>query len=130
MNSNLEIIQNFYQAFKDHKKQEYLDACDEKIEWNVLEGFPNGGKYVGKNAVFEEYFPKMLSNFTEFHAISEEFLSFDEKVIVLGEYRGKTKTNNEFAIPFSHVYQIKDEKIIKFNQYTDTEIIQNALEKK
>ena len=37
---------------------------------------PNGGTYVGVKAVFEDYFPKMLSNFKEFHAIPERFLDF------------------------------------------------------
>ena len=75
--SNIELIQKFYNAFKNQEKEMYIQICDENIEWNVLTGFPNGGKYIGTNSVFEEYFPNMLSNFLEFHAIPEKFLSFD-----------------------------------------------------
>ena len=71
--SNAELIKRFYHAFKTNDKDTYLALCDENIEWQLAEGMPNGGKFVGKNAVFNEYFPKMLSNFKEFHAIPSQF---------------------------------------------------------
>ena len=49
-----------------------------------MDGMPNGGRYVGLKSVFEEYFPKMLSHFEEFHANPTEFLCIDDKVIVFG----------------------------------------------
>ena len=93
-----------------------------------MEGFPNGGTYLGRKQVFEGYFPAMLQNFEEFHATPDEFLSFGDKVIVLGNYHGISKTKKEFDVEFSHVYIIENQKIVKFKQYTDTKLIQKSLE--
>jgi len=125
--SNEELIKKFYNAFKNNDEKTYLELCNENIEWITMEGMPNGGKYVGKKEVFENYFPHMLKNFTEFHAIPETFLESDDHVIVVGRYQGISKMGKKFDVPFSHIYQIKDNKIIKFKQFTDTEKIQESL---
>ena len=87
------------------------------------------GRYVGKEAVFGGYFPKMLSSFDEFHASAEEFLGAENgTVLVTGRYLGKAKgTRAEFESPFAHVYAVKGGKIAKFRQYADTAKIRQAL---
>ena len=81
--SNEELIKKFYTAFKNQDKQTCLQLCHENIEWQLMDGMPNGGKYVGREQVFDNYFPNMLKNFKEFHIIPENFLKFDEKIIKL-----------------------------------------------
>ena len=125
--SNVELVRKFYSLFKAGDKQGYLLLCDDAIEWNAMEGMPAGGRYVGKDAVFGRYFPKMLANFAEFHASAEEYLDAGGSIVVLGRYSGKSKAGKEFKVPFAHVYAIRDGKIASFSQYTDTAVIQQAL---
>ena len=125
--SNIELIKKFYSAFKNNDTEAYRQLCDEKIEWITLEGMPHGGRYVGLDAIFGDYFPHMLSNFTEFHAIPETFLESDKHVTVIGRYHGVSKQGKKFDVPFSHIYQIKDNKITNFKQFTDTKKIQESL---
>ena len=125
--SNVELIKKFYHAFKNNDEETYLALCDENIEWQLAEGMPNGGKYVGKDAVFKEYFPKMLSNFKEFHAIPEHISDMKEHIMVTGKYQGISNTGKSFDVSFSHVYHIQDNKIVQFRQFTDTDRIQESL---
>jgi len=92
-----------------------------------MDGMPNGGKYIGRKEVFENYFPNMLANFKEFHAIPEQILGLEDHVMVVGKYQGVSKNGKKFDVPFSHVYLIKENKIKQFRQFTDTQIIQNSL---
>jgi len=92
-----------------------------------MDGMPHGGKYVGVKAVFEEYFPKMLSNFKEFHAKPDEFFGVEDKVIVFGRYYGELESGKKFDVPFCHVYTIQDGRISQFKQFTDTKKIQETL---
>jgi len=125
--SNVELIEKFYYAFKNKDKETYLSLCDDNIEWQLADGMPNGGKYVGKSAIFEEYFPKMLSNFKEFHAIPEQITDMKDHVMVTGKYTGVSNTGKSFDIEFSHVYHIQNEKIVQFRQFTDTDKINESL---
>lgn len=126
MQNNENLVRDFYVSFKN-KDQGYRNFCQDNIEWVTMDGMPNGGRYVGLKSVFEEYFPKMLSNFEEFHANPTEFLCIDEKVIVFGRYCGQTKKGKNFTVPFCHLYTIKDDKIFRFEQYTDTQILHEAM---
>ena len=126
MQNNEKLIKDFYDSFKN-KDHVYRSFCLDNVEWITMDGMPNGGRYIGIKSVFEEYFPKMLSNFEEFHANPTEFLCVDDKVIVFGQYLGKTKLSKNFIVPFCHLYTIKDGKIFRFKQYTDTQRIHDAL---
>lgn len=125
MQQNIELVKKFYSLFGRDRK--FLELCHDNIEWTVMKNMPDGGTYVGKKSVFDGYFPKMLSNFAEFHATTDEFFAAGNKVIVLGTYKITSKSKQKFDAPFVHVYTIQDNKIVKFRQYTDTAEIQNAL---
>jgi hypothetical protein len=125
--SNEELIKKFYVAFKNKDMKIINQVCDESIEWNTLKGMPHGGKYVGLKAIFEDYFPNMLSNFKEFHAIPDEYLESKDHVTVIGRYQGISEIGKKFDVPFSHVYLVQENKIKQFRQYTDTKIIQESL---
>ncbi len=127
MQDKEQLVKDFYNSFKKNKDQDYRSFCHDNIEWITMDGMPNGGRYVGLKSVFEEYFPKMLSNFEEFHANPTEFLCIDDRVIVLGSYLGQTKIRRNFIVPFCHLYTIKDAKISQFKQYTDTQKIHQAI---
>ncbi|AJM93112.1 nuclear transport factor 2 family protein [Nitrosopumilus piranensis] len=124
--SNVPLIQEFYELFKN-KDKKYLDFCHDEIEWITMDKMPNGGTFHGIKEIFEEYFPKMLSNFKEFHAIPEQFLDFKDHVMVIGRYQGISKSDKQFDVQFSHVYLVQYGKIIQFRQFTDTKIIQESL---
>ncbi len=126
MQKNEKLVKDFYDSFRN-KDQVYSSFCQDDIEWIAMDGMPNGGRYVGLKSVFEEYFPNMLSNFEEFHAEPTEFLCIDDKVIVFGRYLGQTKIGINFIVPFYHLYTIKDGKISQFKQYTNTQIICEAM---
>lgn len=125
--SNVDLIKKFYVAFKNNDKDTYLDLCDDALQWQTAEGMPNGGKYVGKQEIFEKYFPNMLANFIEFHAIPEKILDMKDHVLVTGRYQGISKKKKNFEASFSHVYHIQKNKIIQFRQFVDTEKIQASL---
>ncbi len=120
--SNVDLVKEFYLQFKNQSKQSYMDLIDDNVEWITMEHMPNGGKYIGKSDVFERYFPAMLSNFKEFHAIADEYLDMgNDSVLVLGSYTVKPKKDiHDIKIPFAHIYKIRNKKIHKFRQYTDT----------
>ncbi len=124
---NTELIKKFYQAFKNKDMKIIKELCDENIEWNTLKGMPHGGKYVGLEAIFDDYFANMLSNFNEFHAIPQEYIESKDQITVIGRYQGVSKKGKTFDVPFSHFYDIVDNKILKFRQFTDTKTLHDSL---
>lgn len=88
----------------------------------MLERFPAGGTYAGRTAVLEQFFPALLSNFTDFKAAAEAFLPVEnDKTLVLGSYRGRSQPeDNPFTARFAHLWTVRDGRLSGFEQIADT----------
>jgi ketosteroid isomerase-like protein len=128
MASNLKTIRSAYDAFARGDVPAVLAALAPDVTWIEAEGFPYGGTYSGPEAVLENVFMKLGTEWADFSAVPHEFVVQDETVVALGEYSGTFKiTGKRFSAPFAHVWNLRNEKVVKFRQYTDTAVVQAAL---
>ncbi len=119
--NNVNLIKNLYQAFAAGDIPAVLQSFDENIEWTEAEGFPYGGTYRGGEAILDNVFMKLATEWNDFKAEPDEFLDAGERIVALGNYSGSYKTTvKSMNVPFAHVWALEDGKIIKFVQYTDT----------
>ncbi len=125
---NKQIIENSYQSFATGDIPGLLGTFDENIEWTEAEGFPHGGTYVGADAIVENVFMTLGSEWEGFSAVPDEILDAGERIVALGHYSGKYHaTGKSMKVPFAHVWTLRGGKIVKFVQYTDTLKVSEAL---
>lgn len=128
MSANTEIIRGLYAAFATGDVPGVLGALDPNVQWTEAEGFPYGGTYVGPEAVLTNVFAKLGSEWDGFSAVPHAFVSEGDTVVALGNYGGAYKaTGRRFSAPFAHVWTLRDDRIVRFHQYTDTALVQAAL---
>ena len=126
--NNVELIKNLYRAFAQGDVPTVLQSFDENIEWTEAEGFPYGGTYRGANAIVENVFMKLGSEWEGFSAVPNDFLDAGDNIVALGNYSGKyNATGKSMNVPFAHVWTLANGKVIKFVQYTDTLKVSEAL---
>ena len=119
--ANKEIIEGVYKSFATGDIPGLLGTFDENIEWTEAEGFPYGGTYKGANAILENVFMKLGGEWEGFSAAPDEILDAGDNIVALGHYSGKfNATGKSMKVPFAHVWTLRDGKIVKFVQYTDT----------
>ncbi|KAF3887459.1 MULTISPECIES: nuclear transport factor 2 family protein [Nostocales] len=127
--NNLEIVKRLYTAFAERDTNTILELFDPKIEWIQNEGFPQGGKHIGSDAVINDVFAKFRKDWEIWQAVVDEWLSAGDTIIALGEYRGIHKsTGKSMTAAFAHVYKLKNSRIVRFQQYTDTLKIAEAMQ--
>jgi uncharacterized protein len=126
--SNKEIIENAYKFFASGDVPALLASFDENIEWTEAEGFPYGGTYTGADSILDNVFMKLGTEWEKFAAVPDEFLDAGDRIVALGNYSGKYNTTGKsMKVPFAHVWTLRDGKIVKFVQYTDTLKVSEAL---
>lgn len=126
--SNGVVISGVYEAFGTGNIPAVLGAFDENISWTEAEGFMYGGTYVGPNAVLENVFMRLGTEWEGFSAVPHQVIDGGDSVVGLGTYSGKyLKTGKSMSVPFAHVWTLRDGKIVKFVQYTDTLVIANSI---
>lgn len=128
MSENVSSVRSLYEAFAKGDVPAVLGFLSPDIEWTEAEGFPYGGTYHGPNAVLEGVFMKLGSEWDVFAAVPHEFIDGGDTVVALGTYNGTYKaTGKSFQAEFAHVWKVKDGKAVKFQQYTDTLKVREAL---
>ncbi len=126
--SNGEIIKGLYNDFATGNIPGVLGAMDENIAWTEAEGFIYGGTYTGPNAVLENVFMKFGTEWEGFSAVPDQIVDGGDIVVGLGTYSGKyLKTGKSVTAPFAHAWTLRDGKIVKFIQYTDTLVVARDL---
>ena len=124
--SQIALIRKLYGARGNVNVFKSLLADD--LEYDIAEGFPNGGIYRGIDAVVSDFFA-FLADFDEFYAEGDEYFESGDHVIVLGRYLGVTKKGRRVQSRFAHFWTIRDGKVVRLQQTADTLLIAQALGK-
>jgi uncharacterized protein len=124
--SQIALIKRLYAAMGDVNSFKSLVAYD--AEWDIAEGFPNGGVYRGLDNTINGFFP-FMADFNEFYAKGDEYFGSGDHVIVLGHYFGVTKKGRKVQSRFAHFWTIREGKIVRLQQTADTLLIAQALGK-
>ena len=120
------LIRKLYDARGNANSFKSLLADD--AEWDITEGFPNGGVYHGLDKTVSGFFP-FMADFDEFYAKGDEFFESGDHVIVLGHYFGVSKKGRRLKSRFAHFWTIRDGKVVRLQQTADTLLIAQALGK-
>jgi hypothetical protein len=123
MRKNGDIVKALYDAFGKGDVPAVLGAFDPEIQWSEAENFlyADGNPYAGPQAVAEGVFQRIVSDVENFAVLPERFVEGGDTVVVEGRYRGTMKaTGTPVDAQFAHVWQLRDGKVVRFQQYTDT----------
>lgn len=123
MGKNIDIVKDLYAAFGKGDVPAVLGAFDPGIQWNEAENFlyADGNPYAGPQAVAEGVFQRIVSDVEGFTVVPEHFIDGGDAIVVEGRYRGTLKsTGTRVDAQFAHVWRLRDGKVIRFQQYTDT----------
>jgi hypothetical protein len=89
---------------------------------------PTGEAWVGPDAVLNNLFMKIGTEWDGFTVHPKSFHAAGDSVIVEGRYTGTYKsTGKGMDAQFCHVWGVRDGKVSKFQQYLDTAKVQDAM---
>src|SRR2546430_1646508 len=119
--ADVKTLQDAYEAFNRGDMPAVLEALGPDVEWNE----PGGGRapsgtFHGPQSVGNDVFATVPENFEEFNAHPDRFFeASDDHVIVVGQFRARPKAGGDMTAPFAHVWQMRDGKAARFQNYVD-----------
>ncbi len=125
---NTQLVQQSYRNFQNGDVQSVLGSLSEDIEWVVpqIEGVPIGGTYRGIEEV-GQFFSGLGDAQEPRQFEPREFVSEGETVVALGHYAWHVNsTGREWESDFAHVFIVRDGKIARFQEFTDSAAIDAA----
>lgn len=125
--NNVELVKEAYSHFATGNVPAVLAMFDPAIEWHECKGMPfvkGDGIYTGPEAIVTNVFMNLPVSFDGFNIAVCEVFGVDDKVVMVGYYQGTNKaTGNAFKANATHVWTVKDGKLVRFFQAVDTAII-------
>jgi len=112
----LRIVQDWYRTGNP-------DLLSPDIEWRVLESFPAGGIYRGRDDVIGRFFPSVKAHFSTYETHPKTFMADGETVITTGHYRISSPSCVPGEADFAHVWTVRDAALVAFRQIADTAAI-------
>jgi uncharacterized protein len=127
---NADVVRGMYEAFGRGDIPSVIAALDPEVEWWEAENFiyDDGNPYRGPDAVLEGVFARIGRDWDGFAVSPKEVLDAGETVIGHGYYSGTYKKNGEqVRAQFAHFFTLREGKVVKFQQYTDTAQFRRAI---
>ena len=132
-NNNVAIVQALYDDFAKGNVPGVLAGLDAKAEWNEAENFIywEGKPFVGHDAIVNGVFAKIGAEWEYWKIENLQLYNMDNgMVLATGRYNAKYKKNGAVIdAQVAHVWTLKEGKVIKFQQYTDTKQVSEAIKK-
>jgi hypothetical protein len=126
--SNRAVVEQLYAAFAARDLPRIRELFAPDIEWNQNAGFPNGGRHVGVDVVLKDVFGKFRTDWSAWKVVVHEYLDAGDTIVAIGEYQGTHRlTGRTMTAAFAHVYDVRDGRITRFRQFTDTAMIRAAM---
>lgn len=129
--SNVKTMQDLYGAFGRGDIESVLAAMDPRIEWREAENNPyqpDGQPWVGPDAIVNNLFVKLGTEWDGFSVNPKEFHDAGDAVVVEGRYTGTYKaTGKNLNAQVTHVWRLRDGKVTSFQQYVDTAQLRDVM---
>ena len=118
---DIELVESVYGAREGGDGPAALRAFADDIEWVEAEGMPYGGVYRSPEAVARNVLGPINQDVDGLALVREQFIASDGKVAVVIRYTGTGKaTGKALDVPAVHVWEIRDRKLARFQQFIDT----------
>ena len=120
---NIDLIEAVYEAFGSRNFEAVLGHFVNDFEWIAAESSPLADRspYHGIDAVRKGVFDRIAVAFEMLTTDVDEMFEADDRVVVLGHYRGRFRGKAEdFSAQVAHIWTVRRGKAAKFQQYVDT----------
>ena len=119
---DVEAMRRAYDAFNRGDVPTVLQVFDEAIEWYE----PGGGNAVsgtfrGPQSVANDVFATVPQSFEEFTAEPQQFIDAGDHLVVVGRFRGRSKSGQQLDAAFAHVWTMRNGKARAFHNHVEAE---------
>jgi ketosteroid isomerase-like protein len=126
--SNADIITAHYSASDRGDLDGMLAPLADDVSWTEAAGFPYAGTYLGPDAVAAGVFQRIQDEWDDYTVAIDEVIDGGDVVVGIGTYSGTYRaTGRFFAARVAHVWRLIDHRVVAFEQFTDTELVNRAL---
>ena len=123
-----QIVADHYAASDRHDLDAMFADVADDVQWTEMAGFPCAGTHVGRVQVVEKVFKVLGAEWEGYRFVLERLVDGGDTVVGIGDYHGRhRKTGKDMHARVTHVWQVRDGLVRRFEQFTDTLLVAQAM---
>jgi ketosteroid isomerase-like protein len=128
MSTNFDIIKDHYAASDRKDIAGMMANVSATVAWTEMAGFPCAGTWMGPQAVIDNVFKVLGGAWDDYQFSLESIVDGGDVIVGIGTYTGIYRaTGKPMQARVSHVWRLESGKVVKFEQFTDTLLVDNAM---
>lgn len=128
MTTPLDIVRAHYAASAQGNLDSMMADVSPQVRWTEMAGFPCAGTWVGPQQVAEHVFHVLARDWIDYRFELLHLIDAGNHVIGVGNYKGVFRaTGKTMEARVAHVWEVQKEKIVTFEQFTDTFLVREAM---
>lgn len=128
MRTNLNIISDHYAASARQDLAAMMADVAADVHWTEMAGFPCAGTWIGPEQVINHVFKVLGSEWIGYRFELEQLLDAGDRIVGVGLYSGMYgKTGKSMNARATHIWRLKEGRIVQFEQFTDTLFVAQAM---
>ena len=125
MKTPLEIVKKLYASLTAGDANSALALMSDDIEWITMMDYKVDGR--GPQKVLEGMLAPAMQEWQPYILTPHEFICDGEKVVSVGRFSGTNRmTGKHVEVDYSHIWEVRNEKIVRHRQFIDTGKIEPA----
>ena len=126
--SNPDIVRDHYAASARGDVKAMMAEVSPQVRWTEMEGFPCAGTWIGPQAVIDNVFAVLGTQWDGYRFELESLVDGGETIVGIGSYHGSFRaTGKPMTARAAHVWQLLGGQILAFEQFTDTLLVRGAM---
>lgn len=127
LSRNAQLISDIFEEVAKGNGAPFWEACHDDIVWRTIGQGSWSGEFVGKQTIIDEIFRPLNRVLVERSTIPTRVVDGGEVVVVQARGRNLTRDGLRYDNDYAFVIHFKDGKIVRYEEYCDTELISRVL---
>lgn len=124
----VDIIREHYAASDRGDLEAMLAPLAPDVNWIEAAGFPYGGTYHGRDELVRGIFERLPVEWDDYRVSMREIVDGGDTITAIGTESGTyRRTGRFFTARVVHVWWFEDGLVAAFEQFADTELVNDAL---
>jgi hypothetical protein len=122
-----DVVNSIYDAITRRDLPFVLSHVDDNVHWQGPDSIPWGGVHKGPDGV-RAFFVSLVENFELSNISIHKLIASGDQVVMLGSFSGTgRRTGKPGDTDFCWIWQVHNDKIIRYQGYFDTAAIKATL---
>lgn len=127
LSPNAQLVSDVFAEIAKGNGVPFWEACHQDVVWRTIGEGSWSGEFSGKQSIIDEVFRPLNRVLAERGTIPTRVVDGGDVVVLQAKGKNQTRAGQRYDNDYVFVIHFKDGKIVRYEEYCDTELIARVL---